>query len=340
MSPGDTRHLRSQQALSIEELDALLRDAAEPPPADDDRRGLDILLVGTNDDELGLLGGVLQLNGIQPSVARNPFTALDYLRARQYLAVFSDVSMWAARGSLLFERLAELDHPVAVISICDADPGSLEAARALPARVVLPRPLRTEAVQAVLDELCPHPRVADGGPTDSPPPPPATALDPDAEAAPSYESWYKFFFNVRRELRVTEDVEKRWNRLLELLLVARSGGAAALLAVSSDPHGKSSLRVLGVRAALCPDRGGTDGTERLRGRLRHGMARVREDLLRDGTVTPGGQNGVITIPFPLDSPRKILISVPPDVDPASGTDLDMPSVFYEELLLVVRDLEA
>ena len=152
---------------SPEELEALLGSTAAEmgstefeSPEEYGSRFLDdvpprILLASRSDRDLEYLAALLGKRHVEIAVTRNPFTALDYLRARLFHGMITDYSMWAAQGALLFRRMTkDLDAPVPVVFICDGDRADLEGAKRSAAVDVLERPLDDDRVLVAVGLLC------------------------------------------------------------------------------------------------------------------------------------------------------------------------------------------
>ncbi len=226
-----------------EELNALLSEvSSEGSELDSDstlfRRAL---IVSQNDATLKSLTDVLSQLKIEISMARNPYTGLDYLRARDFNWVFTDFSLWAAGGKLLFDRIHELDFPVEVIFLCEQDSDQIERARLTTARASLDLPLKEEGLKAFLSELLKerqaqsenstpvNPDVSDLSESDSE----IHMLLTDSNEAVQLESlpqpdspsenetfilWYKVFFLVRKNLRELSSLQSRLKMFAECLM--------------------------------------------------------------------------------------------------------------------------
>ncbi|MBI4584069.1 MAG: hypothetical protein HY717_08605 [Planctomycetes bacterium] len=233
--------------LSAEELQALLGKAEagglEASCRPQNRR---VLLLSKRDEDLELLIRLLAEMEVEISVTRNPFTALDYLRDRDFCGLISDFSLWTAGGALLFQRLGQLDHPVKVVFLCDRDRPSAEAAaRRSGAAAVLDRPLDAAQAARVIEELLraapafplagegvPGPaKVEERPPGAGKPAPlaPSEPVEPVNPPAPEAElRWLRFFFEARRAFRAAPTIEERRQIVLEHFLRTQGGGAAAL----------------------------------------------------------------------------------------------------------------
>jgi ActR/RegA family two-component response regulator len=112
-----------------------------------------VLIVTRNERDLQSWRSALETRSLPHTSARNPFTALDHLRWRDFAAVVTDYELWSGRGAMLFERLAKLEHAVDVIFICEGGGEDAEGARRTPALKVLERPLEREAIEQALEEM-------------------------------------------------------------------------------------------------------------------------------------------------------------------------------------------
>lgn len=170
---------------SEEELEALLSESGggDGEGLDPRRPILRALVVSRDDATLKTLTEVLAGLRIEISMARNPFTALDYLRARDFDWIITDFSLWAASGKLLFDRIAGQDRAVEVIFVCGSqtDGDELRRARLTPARAVLSRPLETDEVRSLLERLR-RETLDQRAPAGTSAPPPAPA-EPDPSPA-------------------------------------------------------------------------------------------------------------------------------------------------------------
>ncbi len=324
--------------LTVEELEALLRSPPRPEARETSAGGLHALVVSRRADDLESIPGALKEAGLDVSTARNPFTALDYLRAREFRALIADYALWSTRGSLIFDRIAQLGRPVDVVFVCDRDPVAVERARATPALAVLERPIDPAAVHDVVARLGspPMPVVEHEPAGERVAPPPAPPEQPARTDDSANEFWYRFFFEARREARASASAAERWNRLLDLLLVSRGGGAAALIDVTTGAEGRPALKVAHVRATLAQRDRTPEARERLRGRLQHGVARMRECLLAGQPVESAAGNGLLVVPVTADDPpRRLLVSV----GPAGSESIALPDAVRDEFSYLAREID-
>jgi len=178
-----------------------------------------LLVLSRDDEELRMLRGVLGGLSFEVIAVRNPFTALDQLRLRRFSGIISDFEIWADRGSLLFDRIAEGVNQPPVVFICSG-PRAAASARATGAAGVLRHPLDPRDLERIAGTFRTRIREASGplaGPV-TPPPPPAPPPRPErvtvtggdrrspAEAADPVPDtpeirWLRFFFHARADLR-------------------------------------------------------------------------------------------------------------------------------------------
>lgn len=333
-----------EEILSDDELNALLDHSEASTEGIGSERN--VLVVSRRNPDLELLTRILAERGVGISIARNPFTALDYLRIRDFCGVISDFALWASSGSMLFERIRKLDRPVEVVFICDRGNGEADMARRSGALAVLERPLDAREVSGAVNELCrgsslPAGAVAagDSGKKDNegrePEPSPAGAPGPtpSRETRGTGEGWYRFFFEARRALRTPDDAAAHWNRVLDLFLEAQGGGATAILETTAgatavgDPTRPDS-RFISLRLAVHP--GNSRATpESLELRLFQALAGLRPD--DPGTTAPAG---ALVLPWKGagDRPR-FLISIA-----AAGTVTFSPDIL-DELPHLLREID-
>ncbi len=226
--PGEWK---AKEPLSAAEIRGLLGDeaAADPdvPAAAGDRGSAlrrRVLLVSRDEDEVRLLRGVLGGLGIDCSVVRNPFSALDQIRLRGFDGVISDFDLWSSSGELLFQRLGA-SAAAPVVFLC-AGAEAAGAARAAGAAEVLRRPLQPRDLAAAA-ELFGAGRTAETPAAEHPPEPPPSirrrtelaqppeprAATPPVRATQTAEAgelaWLRFFFEVRRLLRAEPPGRRR-----------------------------------------------------------------------------------------------------------------------------------
>jgi CheY-like chemotaxis protein len=246
--------------LSMAGLDGPSGPEPEGGPAaaarSDPRR---VLVVSRDESEIPLLRGVLSGMGVEPSVVRNPFEALDQLRRRRYVGVVSDFELWAEGGTLLFQRLASSGARAPVLFICASPEGALKA-RAAGAAEVLERPLEPAGVAVAARIFAAH---------SAPPRSPAArsahaeeagrpgAEGPRAASPASLElrpevAWLRFFFEARQAMRPRKPGEERLRALLQAFqseLAPGSSGVGVALPegwwVLAQPGGEEPLRRIG-----------------------------------------------------------------------------------------------
>lgn len=290
MNPDSPDEGFEREIPSPEELEALLGPAAtnrespesggspflnEIPPR--------VLLASRSEGDLETLTRVLGNRHVEISATRNPFTALDYLRARLFHGMITDYSMWAAQGALLFRRMTrDLDHPVPVVFICDDERSETFGAESSAAVGVLSRPIDEKELRGVLNlffegeapaEVAEVAEVRQGGSTaeselapdglavddtvdnnvfelDDAPSDPDESLGDRAEvdaANPGrldgLEHWFRFFFDARRALRHPASAQRRREHIFELLLKTHGAAAAALVSQRSSPEAEARLAI-------------------------------------------------------------------------------------------------
>lgn len=330
--PGDNR----QPILSVEELEALLRAPAGPEEGDSPPGGTSrVMLVSKRPEDLGPLATALAGEGFEVTTARNPFTALDYLRARDFEVVITDFSLWRSQKDLLFERIAQLDSTVEVVYMCDADSSTLEDVRSTRARWVMRRP-----VDVV--ELAGHVREVAGAASDEVTDfeqSTASPISPEARSSSQVVRWYKFFFNVRREMRQSNNREERWLSFLDRFVVAQGGGAVALLDITKTSDGCSNegldLRVVRVKAALASTIDQAHGREVLKRRLKATLGEAKRSMVVSGATSSLTSNGAFVLGFPVASPSRLLVSVAPP----SRAAIEIPPVIAAELPFLLEDVD-
>ena len=330
--PGDNR----QPILSVEELEALLRAPADPEEGDSPPGGTSrVMLVSKRPEDLGPLATALAGEGFEVTTARNPFTALDYLRARDFEVVITDFSLWRSQKDLLFERIAQLDSTVEVVYMCEADSSTLEDVRSTRARWVMRRP-----VDVV--ELAGHVREVAGAASDEVTDfeqSTASPISPEATSSSQVVRWYKFFFNVRREMRQSNNREERWLSFLDRFVVAQGGGAVALLDITKTSDGCSNegldFRVVRVKAALASTIDQAHGREVLKRRLKATLGEAKRSMVVSGATSSLTSNGAFVLGFPVASPSRLLVSVAPP----SRAAIEIPPVIAAELPFLLEDVD-
>jgi DNA-binding NarL/FixJ family response regulator len=385
MGPENTSDDSFDRELpSSEELEALLGSTAAEMGATEfesseeyGARFLDdvpprILLASRSDHDLEVLAGFLGKRQVEMAVTRNPFTALDYLRARLFHGVITDYSMWAAQGALLFRRMMkDLDNPVRVVFICDSDRADLAGARRSAAVDVLERPLRDESIAGAVDLLCnPEPVAGQGKDdldSDGPSPDELASLSrhddetkatemieprqrapvpgpiatsarerpvDDAASVSTANSWYRFFFEARRVLRLQARPQRRREHVFELLL-ATHGAAAAAVVRYGDKSG-SGVHPCSIRTAYL-DRGlSRDSRAQELKRLFELLAGLPDALLASpGESSPLVSRSALVVPYVgVDHSDNLLAILP-----SSGRLLTPPpAAVVEELPILLREI--
>jgi CheY-like chemotaxis protein len=159
--PGG-RSVPPLEPLSSDEVRALLDDFpgdsfAEGMPGAGEAPAARILLVSRRPDDVLLLRRCLANAGASVSLARNPFTALDHIRAELPDAVISDFDLWGNDGALLFTRIREAKRapPVLFLAVGSrAEAAGLAArARSAGAAGLLLKPLKPGEVEAQVRAL-------------------------------------------------------------------------------------------------------------------------------------------------------------------------------------------
>lgn len=287
MNPDSPDEGFEREIPSPEELEALLGPAATNRESPESGRAPflneippRVLLASRSEGDLETLTRVLGNRHVEISATRNPFTALDYLRARLFHGMITDYSMWAAQGALLFRRMTrDLDCPVPVVFICDDERGETFGAESSAAVGVLTRPIDEEELRGVLnlffegDAPVEVAEARQGGSTAaSEPTPDGSAVEDtvdnnvfelaDAPSDPDdslgdraevdtanpgrldgLEHWFRFFFDARRALRHPASAQRRREHIFELLLKTHGAAAAALVSQRSSPEAEARLAI-------------------------------------------------------------------------------------------------
>ncbi|MGQ9592068.1 MAG: hypothetical protein ACUVYA_17440, partial [Planctomycetota bacterium] len=117
--------------LSEEEVRELLREdlplevqGPPAPPAEPSGAACRVLIVSRRRDEVDLFRKRLEERGAAVAVVRNPFGALDRVRAETFAGVVADLGLWADEGALLIDRLRALGRPPRVLFLADPPPGA------------------------------------------------------------------------------------------------------------------------------------------------------------------------------------------------------------------------
>jgi len=279
--------------LSGEEIRELLREGPVPdsdPPADSGRGGgsvpLRVLLISRGGGDAALVRSRLEATGMSVHAVRNPFMALDQLRASPHHAVVSDFDLWANDASLLCERLRQggKELPVVFLGNPREDRNNLETrARRAGAWGVLPRPFHAGEVETTAQNLleaarsASTPRGGGGGSIFPPRSPQGDEIPPRSsqgdEIAPrSAEGdgvrgellWLRFYFQLSQALQSSASGRVPPQELLELARKAFSPGAVGVFYerggrvsacldvsaadVSSDVGASTCGKLLGLRA--------------------------------------------------------------------------------------------
>jgi two-component system chemotaxis response regulator CheY len=199
--------------------------------------------------DVDLLKACLGFSGASTTVARNPFTALDRVRAEEPDLVVSDLDLWANDGALLLQRLRCLSRAPPLLFLADPtrSAGLEERARRAGAAGVLLRPLRPGEVEDRLGDLL---RARDGGLVGRPPtegvaggadqegaPTAMSPAEPPAEPGSAELAWLRFLHGASRLARLEAPKADRARafarRALQDLharaaaIVYREGGGAA-----------------------------------------------------------------------------------------------------------------
>ncbi len=298
-----------------EELDALRdRDdvsgstTRESPRAP--REPLRVLVVSRRDDDLKTLSALLGENRVDLSLARNPFTALDYLRARDFQVLITESSMWADRGALLFERLELLDRRVQVVLIVERDEVySWDQDRRVDA--LLERPLDPERSRRSIAELCARWRHSRRGGSPGPEPREPQSNEEGAAAAPAERdgdelaSWYGFFFDMRRRSRLARDRDDRREIFLQSLLrITGARGVGLLISREAEWSEREEVSHVDVRLAMAADA----GEEGVRRELLRVFAEIPEDL--DAALGASGEPRALVLPILLPEGVAWLVAIP------------------------------
>ena len=160
MIEGNYRREPEPGFVSGEEIRELLReDAGEPGDASPRvvQASGRVLVVLRRGPEGDLIKGRLKANGLDVTVLRNPFGALDQMRRDAYDAVVSDMALWANRGALLLERLGAPQRKVPVLFLASAEGEPREEVEALALKRgawrVLFRPLGAADLEKAAQDL-------------------------------------------------------------------------------------------------------------------------------------------------------------------------------------------
>jgi CheY-like chemotaxis protein len=305
-----------REATSAEELEILLgsEPAQDAPgggrsqqaqgPATSAARVL--ILAGDRREALHLKRQI-EHTGLQTTVKRNPFDALDALRWRRHDLVISDLDLWADEGRLLLDRIEASGEETPVVFVgADAEETRRRALRA-GAFQGLGCPIQAGEIQAVLETLglaAPAQRIPE---------------DRGEEASSCDErAWLVFFFELRRAWRSIPDTESRLRALHEGF--ARCLGARGVLTAERTADG--------FRIHL-PESAGGSGSRP--GAQRRGMGELFENLVEGGgTERP---RSIFRLGIEIPSPRGslFLASFPGDAP-------DERSAYAEELREVLCGL--
>lgn len=220
--------------LSEEEIRELLRDdlptevrGPPAPPSEPRETASRVLIVSRRRDEVDLFRERLEARGAAVAVVRNPFGALDRVRAEKFAGVVADLGLWADEGALLVDRLRAFDSPPRVLFLADPPPGGRgefsERLEREGAAGVLFRPIEPAEVERAAEALLAEPAAAPEEPAERPP--------NAAEAM-----WLRFFFEARRALRAASDPRARLRILAaEAAERLRARGAAAFFREGDRP---------------------------------------------------------------------------------------------------------
>lgn len=249
-----------------EEIRELLADDGPPAPAiprahePPREAGAGILLVSRRAADVEVLRACLASGGAAVAVARNPFTALDRLRAEDFDAVISDFDVWAQDGKLLFERIQELGRDVPVLFIGDPaqDRETRLEERALRAGAagILFRPLSAGDVESAVRSLLARPCPAGRTLPAEPPRPPRLATSGSrgarAPSSPPDLPWLRFFHAASRLRRAQGPRGSMARALASLAWKALSPEAVGIFYPEKDESGRPST---GLAASAGSSRG-------------------------------------------------------------------------------------
>ncbi|MBN1442383.1 MAG: response regulator [Planctomycetes bacterium] len=303
-----------KDVLSAEELEILLgsepleeapgcsRISEGPPPS----APRILILAGDRKAALELKGQIEHL-GLETTLRRNPFDALDALRWRRHDLVISELDLWADDGRLLLDRIEASGEETPVVFV---GAGAEETRR---------RALRAGAFQGL---GCPievhdiHPLLETLGLVAA-----AERIAPDRgeQASLSEErAWLLFFFELRRAWRSSQDTEGRLRALHESF-VRLLGARGALTAERTAD---------GFRIHLPESAGGDVSRRRASSR---GMGELFENLVEAGGAERPCSIFRIAIDVPSPRGALFLASFPGDAP-------DERSVYAEELRQVLCGL--
>ena len=205
--------------VSDEEIKALLRDEdgdqAEPETVPALRSELPtgqlaVVLASRRSDDADFLLERLKARSVRVDVARNAFRALDLLRARSYVAVLSDLNLWADGGRLLFDRLSGMAEPPLVVFLTEKVARSEQTALKAGVAGELSCPLSLRDVEVAVEQLLAVVRPATAavdGPLSTAETVPAGApllggrREPWPSASRGEMPWLRFFLEGQRLLR-------------------------------------------------------------------------------------------------------------------------------------------
>lgn len=304
----------SPDFVSADEIRELLREgpvADFDPPTDsapaDGSAPLRVLLVSRGGDDTALVRARLEATGMSVNAVRNPFLALDQLRASPHHAVVSDFDLWPDEASLLFERLRQggEELPVVFLGNSREDRNNLETrARRAGAWGVISRPFQAGEVETTAQNLLEAarssstlPALRDGTfPLRSPQVPQAsqghregTPLPPSrADGEGGELLWLRFYFELSRALQASDSGRIPPQELLE---VARKTFSPRAIGVFFQRGGRVCASVDLPSADVSSDVGASTFGDLLR--LRAGP----EGISNDG-------NGDLTLHFGALEPTK------------------------------------
>jgi CheY-like chemotaxis protein len=311
--------------VSGEEIRELLReDAGEPEDvsssvAPASGRVLVVLRRGPDGD---LISDRLKASGLDVTVLRNPFEALDQMRRDAYDAVVSDMALWANRGALLLERLGAPRRKIPVLFLASAEGQPREEVEAFALRHgawrVLFMPLgAADLEKAVLDlrDACikgaASTAAAEAPGREAPRFPPAQAVQASRASAPRAPgepfgpaeaelAWLRFFYHSFSASREEGSFEARAGRILAAAMEhLRPRAAGVFFALDGRPH------ALLARSDAEPEEV-----------LLHLLTAARSE----------GAPGILRLPLDFDPPgprrQLVLFSPPPAVEAAAGRFLD------------------
>jgi CheY-like chemotaxis protein len=192
-----------------------------------------VLIVSRRKADVDLLKACLEAAGAVPALARNPFTALDRVRADEPDLVVSDLDLWANHGALLLQRLQGLPRRPPLLFVADRarSAGLKERAEEAGAAGILLRPLRPGEVEDRLGGLL---RARDGGLAGAAARPVSgggreAGGDRGSGAGPAELAWLRFFHRASRLARVDAPRAERARALARCALDGLGPRAAAVI---------------------------------------------------------------------------------------------------------------